>query len=165
MEKLIEAMAPVFAAGLGIQQLGEILDPILERVSADRKRVVMGVVSLSIGLAVAFIGKLHVLAILGAPDDKIINPLITGLIISGGTEGINSILKFLKYTKEDKKNEAAAKAPAAPGTPVTPGVPAPAPPASAALAPSAGAGVPVVSGNGAPVARASAPAVQDINRK
>jgi hypothetical protein len=30
MDKLITALAPVFAAGLGIQQLGEILSPVVD---------------------------------------------------------------------------------------------------------------------------------------
>jgi hypothetical protein len=71
-------------------------------------------VSLTLGLVLAFTAKLHVLQLLGvtpAPDPHV-DELVTGLIISGGTEGINSLLKFLKYTKEDKKNDAAAKRPA-----------------------------------------------------
>jgi hypothetical protein len=39
--------------------------------------------------------------------------IATALIISAGTEGVNSILKFLKYSKEDKKREAAAADPKA----------------------------------------------------
>jgi len=32
--------------------------------------------------------------------------IVTGLVLSGGTEGINSILKFLKYSKESKAAQA-----------------------------------------------------------
>jgi hypothetical protein len=134
MDKLITALGPVFAAGMGIQQFGEILDPILEKISPNNKRIVIGAFSLILGVVVAFLGKLHVLAILGAPDDEIVNPLVTGFLISGGTEGINSILKFLKYTKEEKKNEAAAKAPAGPGAAATAAVLAVPQPSTAALA-------------------------------
>jgi hypothetical protein len=120
MDKLISALAPVFAAGMGIQQLGELLSPIIDKISADNKKIILGLVSLIMGLAVAFIANLHVLQLLGASRPErlsvdvfnAIDAIVTGLIISGGTEGINSILKFLKYTKEDKKNEAAAKTPA-----------------------------------------------------
>ncbi|HXI22733.1 MAG TPA: hypothetical protein VNG71_02580 [Pyrinomonadaceae bacterium] len=123
MDKLITALAPVFAAGLGIQQLGEILSPVVDKITADNKKIILGVVSLTLGLMVAFSADLHVLQTLGvtlgsaasAPPSellKTIDKIVTGLIISGGTEGINSILKFLKYTKEDKKNEAAKKTPA-----------------------------------------------------
>lgn len=114
MDKLITALAPVFAAGLGIQQLGEILTPVADKISADNKKIILGLVSLTLGLVLAFTAKLHVLQLLGvtpAPSETV-DAIVTGLIISGGTEGINSILKFLKYTKEDKKNEAAKKSPA-----------------------------------------------------
>ncbi len=115
MDKLITALAPVFAAGLGIQQLGEILSPIVDKISADNKKIILGVLSLTLGLVLAFTAKLHVLQLLGVtlePGLDLVDAIVTGLIISGGTEGINSILKFLKYTKEDKKNEAATKSPA-----------------------------------------------------
>ncbi|HYX29037.1 MAG TPA: hypothetical protein VE863_10760 [Pyrinomonadaceae bacterium] len=117
MDKLITALAPVFAAGLGIQQFGEILTPIVDKISVDNKKIILGLVSLTLGLVLAFTANLHVLNLLGvtsAPGSALytVDAIVTGLIISGGTEGINSVLKFLKYTKEDKKNEAAAKGPA-----------------------------------------------------
>jgi hypothetical protein len=37
--------------------------------------------------------------------------LISALVLSAGTEGVNSILKFFKYSKEDKKATAASKEP------------------------------------------------------
>ena len=115
MDKLISALAPVFAAGLGIQQLGEILSPVVDKISADNKKIILGIVSLTLGLVLAFTAKLHVLQLLDvtpASGLDTVDAIVTGLIISGGTEGINSILKFLKYSKEDKKNEAATKSPA-----------------------------------------------------
>src|SRR6266404_450614 len=114
MDKLITALAPVFAAGLGIQQLGEILSPLIDKISADNKKLILGLVSLTLGLVLSFTAKLHVLQLLGvtpATGLDTIDAIVTGLIISGGTEGVNSILKFLKYKKEDVKNEAAAKSP------------------------------------------------------
>jgi hypothetical protein len=122
MDKLITALAPVFAAGLGIQQLGELLSPLVDKISADNKKIVLGLVSLTLGLVLAFTAKLHVLQLLGvtpASGLDTVDAIVTGLIISGGTEGINSILKFLKYTKEDKKNEAATKTPANGNPPAT----------------------------------------------
>jgi len=114
MDKLITALAPVFAASLGIQQLGEILSPLADKISPDNKKVILGLVSLTLGLVLAFTAKLHVLQLLGVTPATGLDPIdaiVTGLIISGGTEGVNSILKFLKYKKEDVKNEAAAKSP------------------------------------------------------
>jgi len=136
MDKLITALAPVFAAGLAIQQLGEILSPLIDRMSADYKKIIVGVVSLTLGLLLAFTAKLHVLQILGvtpAAGLDFIDAIVTGLIISGGTEGINSILKFLKYTKEEKKNEAASKTPANASAPPAAIVPVPTQPALNAM--------------------------------
>ena len=115
MDKLITALTPVFAAGLGIQQLGEILSPVIDKISPNNKKIILGLVSLILGLILAFVAKLHVLQLLGVTPSPGLDPVdafVTGFIISGGTEGVNSILKFLKYSKEDKKSEAAAKTPA-----------------------------------------------------
>jgi hypothetical protein len=111
VDKLITALAPVFAAGLGIQQLMEMLSPLLDKISADYKKIIIGLMSLVVGLLLAFNADLHVLQSLGLDGHPTIDHWVTGFIISGGTEGVNSILKFLKYSKEDKKNEAAAKTP------------------------------------------------------
>ena len=118
MDKLITALAPVFAAGLGIQQLGEILSPLVDKISPDYKKIILGLVSLTLGLVLAFQFDLHVLNLLRVVDLKVLadkhpslDAIVTGLIISGGTEGVNSILKFLKYKKEDVKNEAATRTP------------------------------------------------------
>lgn len=114
MDKLVTALGPVFVAGLAIQQLMEIVDPILDKVSGNYKRCVVGIISLIVGLGLAFGLELHVLNLIGALREGqhvFLDTLITGVIISGGTEGVNSIVKFLKYSKEDKKNDAAAKSP------------------------------------------------------
>lgn len=127
MDKLITALAPVFAAGLGIQQLGELISPVLDQIAADYKKVIVGLISLILGLVLAFEGNLHVLQLLGvtpAPGLNTLDAIVTGLIISGGTEGINSILKFLKYKKEETKNEAASKLSGA-GPTAAPTAPAP----------------------------------------
>ena len=60
-------------------------------------------------LALAFGAGLRVLDLLGVPSLRYWDELTTGLIISGGTQGINSIVKFLGYAKEGKKADAAAK--------------------------------------------------------
>jgi uncharacterized membrane protein YidH (DUF202 family) len=114
---LVNALAPAFAAGFAIQRLLEILDPIFSQIfrgegeeNANRKKAVLGLIALIIGLGLAILAKLHVLQLLGAtgvPD--FVDYLVTGLIISAGTEGFNSILKFLSYKKEEKKQEARAQ--------------------------------------------------------
>jgi hypothetical protein len=107
MDKLITGLGPAFAAGLAIQQLLELLDPLLSRVIPPAyKKVVLGVLSLAAGLALAVGASLRVLEPLGVPNAGVWDGLVTGFIISGGTQGINSILKFLGYAKEGKKADA-----------------------------------------------------------
>lgn len=111
METLVTALGPVFAAGLAIQQLLELLDSILLKkfVGEDYKKAFLGLLSLVAGLALAFGAGLRVLELLGVSGPWYWDEITTGLIISGGTQGINSILKFLGYAKEGKKAEALAK--------------------------------------------------------
>jgi hypothetical protein len=128
---IIKALAPAFAAGFAVQQLLEIVTSFLDLGDntgfQKYKKPILGFIALVIGFSLSYgIGQLHVLTVLlttvGAdgkplppapPVNDFLDALVTGLIISAGTEGINSILKFLKYTKEDKKNQAATKTPEA----------------------------------------------------
>lgn len=109
---VVTALMPAFAAGFAVQRLLEIADPILERLMKERKRYYLGLISLAVGLWAAWYADLRVLVHLtpeatppapAVPD--FLDFLVTGLIISAGTEGFNSILKFLSYKKEEKKAE------------------------------------------------------------
>jgi hypothetical protein len=122
MDKLIAALAPVFAAGFAVQQFLEIPGTLIDIYGGAQaqkyKKVILGVIGAVIGFVLAYyLDDLRVLKILidsmkNATGLKAgLDIFVTGLIISAGTEGVNSILKFLKYSKEDKKNEAAAGQP------------------------------------------------------
>jgi hypothetical protein len=110
MDKLVVALGPAFAAGLAIQQILEILDPLVTKIigTADKK-LVLGLVSFITGLALAFGAGLRVLQPLGITNADFWDAIVTGLIVSAGTEGFNSIMKFLGYIKEKKKGEAAVE--------------------------------------------------------
>jgi hypothetical protein len=112
MAHLVVALAPAFAAGFALQRLLEILDPILDRIkNGENKKIVLGLISFAAGLGLATWPKIRVLNQLVAPDTvpSLLDYLVTGLIVSGGTEGFNSILKFMSYKKEEKKQEANTK--------------------------------------------------------
>jgi hypothetical protein len=136
MDKLVTALAPVFAVGFAVQQLLEILGSFLDtwELFKEYKKVILGMISLSIGIVFAFsIDGLRVLQPLftdpatakpTANIPQLLDQIATALVISAGTEGVNSILKFLKYAKEDKKTEVAKKLDPAVkgGVPGTPGM-------------------------------------------
>ena len=128
MDKLVTALAPVFAAGFAVQQLLEILTSIFNLDTRPAfqnwKKAILGLISLGIGLVLAFnVDALRVLQPLfldaSGKATATINPnldhVVTALVISAGTEGVNSILKFMKYAKEGKKNDAAQTVAPAPG--------------------------------------------------
>jgi hypothetical protein len=123
---------PLFAAAFAVQQLLEILTSILDVDSNPSfqkyKKPILGVVSLAVGFILAgTVGRLRVLAALGANSaPEWIDIPITALVLSAGTEGVNSILKFLKYAKEDKKNAAASKDPSNTGAAASLSAPVPA---------------------------------------
>ena len=108
MDTLVKALGPAFAAGFAVQQLLEVLDPLIIKIigNADKK-LVLGIVALIFGLILAFGTGLRVLEPLGVANAGLWDTLVTGLVISAGTEGFNSILKFMGYSKEKEKAVAA----------------------------------------------------------
>lgn len=119
--ELVTAFAPAFAAGFAIQRLLQVLDPLTEALMAGvstvthwtdgtrkyAKAIILGVVSFLVGLwMVNTVSSMRVLLALKIPGYPAADILVSALIISGGTEGINSILKFLGYAKEDKAKSA-----------------------------------------------------------
>ena len=110
---VLKALLPAFAAGFANQRLMEILDPALESLAGEkRKRISIGVFSVVVGVLFALGGRLRTLEYLGAGYPNYwftaLDVFVTGLIISAGTEGFNSILKFLSYKKEETKTSAVA---------------------------------------------------------
>jgi uncharacterized membrane protein len=108
MDKLVEALGPAFAAGFAVQQLLELLDPIMDKIKVDKK-LVLGIVSSAIGLVLALGAGLRVLEPLGVVSAGYWDVIITALIISAGTEGFNSVIKFLGYTKDRRRKAAGTK--------------------------------------------------------
>ena len=105
MDKLVVALGPAFAAGFAVQQLLELLDPLVDKIKVDKK-LVLGIVSFVIGLVLAFGTGLRVLQPLGVANVDFWDAIVTALIVSAGTEGFNSIIKFMGYTKDTRRKEA-----------------------------------------------------------
>ncbi len=108
MDKLVTALGPVFAAGFAAQQLLEILSPIVTKLRLNKK-ITMGLVSIVFGFVLSFGAGLRVLEPLGVSNAGLWDVIVSALIVSAGTEGINSVMKFLGYAKEIKGSELAAQ--------------------------------------------------------
>ena len=109
MEQLVIAFGPAFATGFALQRLLEILDVPLENYAKEYKKLILSLLSLVGGLILAFGAGLRVLVHLGFVGGDVWDALVTGLIISAGTEGINTIMKYFGYVKQKEQAEAAEK--------------------------------------------------------
>lgn len=105
MDVLVMALGPAFAAGLAVQQFLEFASPVVDMMKKDKK-LIMSLAAVLLGLALAFGAGIRVLQPLGLEKAGIFDPLVSGLIISAGTEGLNSILKFLGYARDKKRKDA-----------------------------------------------------------
>ena len=112
MNEIATSLGPAFAAGFAVQRVLEMLDSAGSGFPTwKNKKLIFSIVSLVLGMALAFAGGLRVLKYLTsapvAPDW--LDAAVTGLIISGGTEGFNSVMKFLSYKKEGQKADTVTK--------------------------------------------------------
>jgi hypothetical protein len=103
MDSLIEALAPAFVASFAIQQLLELLDPILDRVLKPHKKWILSVVSLVAGFALTLGLELRILGALGVTKLPWLDVIITALFLTGGTKAINDLIKLIGYKKEELK--------------------------------------------------------------
>jgi hypothetical protein len=97
------ALAPAFAAGFAVQQGLQILDSFvgMEKIAPAKKTGLAGLVSLALGVVFAT----HGITVLSALSTTTKYPVwvdvvVSALVISGGTEGFNSIMKFIGYKKD-----------------------------------------------------------------
>lgn len=102
MDALAMALGPVFVAGFALQQLLELLDPWLDPLLGERKRQVYACIAMLYGLLLAIFTPIRVLQPFGI-EVGYVDVLLTALFISGGTKGINDLLKWLGYQKERAK--------------------------------------------------------------
>ena len=113
---LTQALLVPFAAGFVLQRFLEIVDPFTTALIKDptRKKLVMAVISLVVGCAISGWGKVHIFEALGHPlgdggIGSLLEILASGIFISAGTEGFNSVMKFANYKKEASKADAAGR--------------------------------------------------------
>jgi hypothetical protein len=110
-----QALVIPFAAGFVVQRVLEILDPFFPDSvqKPSRKKIAMGLVSLAMGWWLAYSG-IHVFKDIGVTTmSDWQDILLSGVFISAGTEGFNTLLKFANYKKEASKADAADKQAAA----------------------------------------------------
>lgn len=108
MNMLIEAIGPVFVASFALQQLLELLDPVLEILIKRHKGWILSAVAFGAGLVLTVSLNLRVLSIFGVDRFAWLDALLTALFISGGTQWLNDMLKIVKYRKLEQRARALA---------------------------------------------------------
>jgi hypothetical protein len=111
---VIQAIMPALVAGAAVQQLLELIDSVLAGLFGSgyeqQKASILGILGIVLGVAVSYFGNVTMLSHLGVtlpPGGQLIDTLVTGVFISTGSAGANSVLKFLNYAKEGQKASAA----------------------------------------------------------
>ena len=91
METLVTALGPVVVAAFAVQQLLELADPIFFHEQVVKyKKLILGFVSLAVGLVLAFFFGLRVMAPFGVTTADWLDAIVTAVLLSAGTEGSNS---------------------------------------------------------------------------
>jgi hypothetical protein len=103
MDEFVKSLGPAFVASLAIQQLLELLDPVLDLVSKPNKKWILALVSLGFALLLSLVGGLRLLAPFGYERVDWLDAMVTALFLTGGTKAINDLIKFLGYKKEAAK--------------------------------------------------------------
>ncbi len=109
MNQLVEALVPALVASFALQQLIELLDPVLEAIIKPHKKWILSLVALVVGLTMALGLGLRVLAPLDYQGPVWADVLITALFLTGGTKGINDLVKLVGYKKEEAKRTLSAE--------------------------------------------------------
>jgi hypothetical protein len=114
MDDLVKALIVPFVAAFIVQRFLDILDPLTSKLIQDAnvKKIVLGLASLGIGWILAGFLTLQLFHLLVKPETSLpgwLDEFFTGIFISAGTEGFNSLLKFANYKKEASRADAAAK--------------------------------------------------------
>jgi len=113
MDEFARALGPAFAAGFAIQRLLEIVDPLTDKIwtaqDAKQKKIILGLVSLVVGVILAVFAQIRILEPLDVTAAVWVDVVITALVISAGTEGLNSTIKFIEHSKDDKKADVEAR--------------------------------------------------------
>ena len=101
MNPLVESLGPVFIVSFALQQLIELLDPILDKVIKPHKEWILSAVALVVGLLLTLGLGLRILRPFGVTSMPWLDVLLTALFVTGGTKWLNDLLKIIAYKKQE----------------------------------------------------------------
>ena len=106
MNMLVQALGPIFVASFALQQLLDLLDPVLEMLIKQHKAWILSAVAFVVSLLVTVLLNLKALSVFGVSRLGWLDMLITAFFISGGTKWLNDLLKIVQYRKLEARARA-----------------------------------------------------------
>ena len=110
MDKVVEALAPVFVVSVALQQLLELLDPVLDAVVRPQKKWILSAVAFGVGVGASLVLGLRILGPLGVTKAVWLDVILTALFVTGGTKAFNDLMKWMGYKKEAARRASAPEA-------------------------------------------------------
>lgn len=81
----------------------ELLGPILDKAIKEHKKWILSLVSFVVGLTLSPTLELGILRSLGITCFTGVDVILTALFLTGGTKGVNDLVKLIGYKKEEVK--------------------------------------------------------------
>lgn len=98
----MEYIGIISGIAFALQRFVEIIiDPIVDKFWPEYKKLLLPLIAFILGEIISFTANLSILP--KEPDLGILKFIITGFVISGGTELVNSFIKLMGYKKEEQK--------------------------------------------------------------
>jgi hypothetical protein len=104
-----ESLGPVVISSFALQQLLELIDPILERFIKTNKAMVHSWLAFLVALGLSLLLELRALRPFGLTRFVWMDTLLTALLITGGTKWVNDLVKVMSYKKSELRLRAAQK--------------------------------------------------------
>ncbi len=110
MDEIIVLLAPAVVVSIALQQLLELLDPVLEAVIRPHKKWILSAVALTLAIVLTLGLDLRLLAPLGHTQAPVLDVALTALFLLGGSKGFNDLLKWVGYKKLQVRSTLTAEA-------------------------------------------------------
>ncbi len=99
MNPLVESLGPVFVAGFALQQLLDLIGPVLDRLFKTQRTWATNLLAFVLSLGITLVLQLRALRPFGLTQAGWLDALLTALLISSGTAWLDDLLKIIRLKK------------------------------------------------------------------
>jgi hypothetical protein len=99
MDTLLLVLGPALVVSFTIQQLIDLIEPLLDTFLKSKTEWILSLIALLVSLILTLLLDIRLLAPLGVEGKAFLDVLLTALFLTGGTKGINDLLKWTRYQR------------------------------------------------------------------